>query len=538
METDIQGSLKWNGSETGEGLTNCIIGTFCCGGNRGNMNVMPKTSGKIGNVLEYTFPEGLTITDKIVGGCNNTNYDYKGKAKHRGGYLLGDADSEYPFIKLNIRNKFMPKEKNGAYVGGNVYGGCFKSGTIVGDVLINLQSDMLAGKDKDKLEKSNELLVKAAEYSALNVYGAGYGMESFVYGIANVTIGESVKCSEPKMDGNKFLPCGVVDPDSNPEGLGVSANFIYGGGQQGNVVGYSTIKMLNGHIFRAVTGGSYSGYVYGSTQVIVGYPTYYSTNSQNHTRGRYELKRADRKNLGVENDNGKEKTPAIKQHIYLLNDEWISQGVYEDIVAIDNGNGMRDTITDANRAHYFKKIVSAAPSVGWENVNITIDEAVYGGGYSVAQGSVLANNTTVLKLTDKYNLDYAIIANGNGDDLNLLPGGSTAGFCGNTLVVVGDNKDSEHITISHQDIRPVQLPDGTDLYGYYYKHYASDADAANGIYSYRYISLQDKYFFKSGATPPSGLEGIRENEFYEYDSEEASSATDTCRMPRVSAAPT
>lgn len=275
VETNIQGSLKWNGSETGEGLTDCVIGTFCCGGNRGNMNVMPKTSGKIGNVLEYTFPEGLTITDKIVGGCNNTNYDYKGKAKHMGGYLLGDADSEYPFIKLNIRNKFMPKEKNGAYVGGNVYGGCFKSGTIVGDVLINLQSDMLAGKDKDKLEKSNELLVKAAEYSALNVYGAGYGMESYIYGIANVTIGESVKCSEPKMDGNKFLPCGVVDPDSNPEGLGVSANFIYGGGQQGNVVGYSTIKILNGHIFRAVTGGSYSGYVYGSTQVIVGYPTYY-----------------------------------------------------------------------------------------------------------------------------------------------------------------------------------------------------------------------------------------------------------------------
>ena len=65
----------------------------------------------------------------------------------------------------------------------------------------------------------------------------------------------------------------------------------------------------------------------------------------------------------------------------------------------------------------------------------------------------------------------------------------------------------------------MQLPDGTDLYGYYYKHYASDDDAANDIYTYRYISLQDKYFFKSGATPPSGLEGIRENEFYEYDSE-------------------
>ena len=34
VETDIQGSLTWNGSVDGKGLEDCIIGTFCCGGMR------------------------------------------------------------------------------------------------------------------------------------------------------------------------------------------------------------------------------------------------------------------------------------------------------------------------------------------------------------------------------------------------------------------------------------------------------------------------------------------------------------------------
>ena len=511
VETDIQGKLTWNGSEEGKGLEDCIIGTFCCGGNRGNMNVMPMTAEeddrKIGNVVDYTFPEGLTITEKIVGGCNNANYDYKGKAFHEGGYLLGVAHSIYPFINLNIRNRFLPKEKDGAYVGGCVYGGCFKSGTIRGDITVNMQSDMLAGKEKKKLEKSNELLIKDSEYSSLNVYGAGYGMESYVYGNTEIVFGDDVKCSDPQMDGGKFQPCGV------------SANFVYGGGQQGNVIGVTNVDILNGHVFRAVTGGSYSGYVFGSTQVKVGYPTYYHVNSDHHVSGRYVLNRTDQKNLGLENNNGTEKTPTIKQHICLLTDELVSLGTYEDIVAIDNGNGKHKEITEANKDYYFTKVEPQTPSVGWDNVHIFIDEAVYGGGYSIAQGSsVLANNTTVLKFTDKYNADKSFTTDEELEELKGLPGGSTAGFGGNTLILIGDNKDSEHITISRQDMKKVVLPEGTDLYGYYYKHYDND-EAANDAYTYRYISVQDKYFYKGGSTPPAGLNGIRENAFYENDSE-------------------
>lgn len=519
VETDIQGKLTWNGSATGKGLTDCTIGTFCCGGNRGNMNVYPNSNG---NVVDYIFPEGLTITDKIVGGCNNANYDYKGKATHTGGYLLGLAHSEYPFIKLTIKNKFEPKtdEKNNAYMGGNVYGGCYQSGTIKGDVTIDLQSDMLAGKDKTKLENSNDLLLQSAKYASLNIYGAGYGMESYVYGNTHILMGENIKCAAPTMNGTLFNACGVVDATNNKEGLGVSANFVYGGGQQGNVIGLTNVDILNGHVFRAVTGGSYSGYVYGSTQVKVGYPKYYKVRKDNHKGGRYALKRTDQKNLELIDNNGKTTSPTVKQHIYLLSDELITQGTREDIVAIDNGN--RVEITDANSDKYFTTVNAAEPKVGWDNVNINIDEAVYGGGYSLAEGSsVMANNTTVLKYTEQYNVDEAFTdSQAHLDELKGFPGRTTVGFGGNTVILVGDNKDREHITISHQEMQEIKLPEGTDLFGYYYKHYDDDDAYNKRIYTYRYISLQDKYFYHAGdteATRPK-LEGLRDNVFYEYDS--------------------
>ena len=490
VEMNIQGTLDWD-----KDLENCTIGSFYCGGNRGNMNIYPNANGK---VVDYDFPEGLTITSKIVGGCNNANYDYKGEVTHEGGYLLGIAHSEKPFIKLTIKNKFKPTiVNNEAYQGGCVYGGCYKTGTVRGDVTIDLRSDMLADKEKAKLEKSNEYLATNPEYSSLNIYGAGYGMESYVYGNTNIIMGDSVNCSEPKTDGGKFLPCGV------------SANFIYGGGQQGNVIGLTDVDILNGHVFRSVTGGSYSGYVYGSTQVKVGYPTYYRVNALKN--GKYMLNRTDQKNLGLKNNDG---APTIKQEIYLLAGELISQGVYDDIVAIDNGT--RIDITESNKGEYFTPVAAKEPTMDWENVHINIDEAIYGGGYSLAQGtSVLANNTTVLKLTDEFNVDKAFTNSAEHlEELKLLPGGTTAGFGGNTLILVGDSKTSEHITISKQDMKEIDLPNGTDLYGYYYRYYD---DLSKDEYTYRFIYEMVKYY--KGDKAPKDLEGIKYNKFYEYDSE-------------------
>lgn len=492
VEMNIQGTLEWD-----KNLTNCTIGSFYCGGNRGNMNIYPNEKGK---VVDYTFPEGLTITSKIVGGCNNANYDYKGEVTHEGGYLLGTAHSEKPFIKLTIKNKFEPAVVEDAYQGGCVYGGCYKTGTVRGDVTIDLRSDMLAGKDQAKLEKSNEYLATNPEYSSLNIYGAGYGMESYVYGNTRIVMGDSINCTEPAMNNGKFSASGV------------SANFIYGGGQQGNVIGLTDVDILNGHVFRSVTGGSYSGYVYGSTQVKVGYPTYYKMNELKS--GKYILKRTDQKNLDLKNDDGTTETPTIKQEIYLLTSELISQGVYDDIVAIDNGT--RIDITESNKDKYFSKVAAKEPSMGWDNVHIHIDEAIYGGGYSLAQGtSVLANNTTVLKLTDEFNVDKAFANSAeHQEELKSLPGGTTAGYGGNTLILVGDSKTSEHITISKQDMKEIDLPNGTDLYGYYYKYYD---DKNSDQYTYRFIYEMVKYY--KGNDVPKDLEGIKQNKFYEYDSE-------------------
>lgn len=504
VETDIQGELRWNGTQTGEGLEDCTIKTFCCGGNRGNMNIYPNTRG---NVINYIFPEGLTITDKIVGGCNNANYNYKGLVNHEGGYLLGRAYSTDPFIQLTIKNKFQPEEKNDAYVGGNVFGGCYKTGTVRGDVTIDLRSDMLAGKDKKKLENSNDSLATKPEYSSLNIYGAGYGMESYVYGNTHIIMGKDMKCSEPKPEDGKFLPCGVNGA------TGVSANFIYGGGQQGNVIGLTDVDILNGHVFRSVTGGSYSGYVYGSTQVKVGYPTYYQVND-GHS-GIYLLDRTDKNNLYIDHENknkdGKIRqdlaSETIKQSIRLISGDKVSQAVYASIIG-------KQGVTNFVKENDFTTIITApaSPLITWNDINIKIGEAIYGGGYSVAQGtSVMANDSTVLKFTRQYNIDKAFTE--RQEKLSDLPNGTTTGFGGNTTILVADNSatdsDRDHIIISHQKMQSVVLPTGTDLFGYYYM----DKDG-----NYRYISLQDNYFYGDGYKKPEHQSETDTN-IYAYDSE-------------------
>lgn len=504
VETDIQGELRWNGTKEGEGLEDCTIKTFCCGGNRGNMNIYPNARG---NVINYIFPEGLTITDKIVGGCNNANYNYKGLVNHEGGYLLGRAYSTEPFIQLTIKNKFQPEEKNDAYVGGNVFGGCYKTGTVRGDVTIDLRSDMLAGKDKKKLENSNDSLATKPEYSSLNIYGAGYGMESYVYGNTHIIMGKDMKCSEHKTEGGKFLPCGVNGA------TGVSANFIYGGGQQGNVIGLTDVDILNGHVFRSVTGGSYSGYVYGSTQVKVGYPTYYQVND-GHS-GIYLLDRTDKNNLYIDHEN-KDKdgkilpnlaSETIKQSIRLISGDKVSQAVYASIIG-------KQGVTDFVKEKDFTTITTApaSPLITWNDINIKIGEAIYGGGYSVAQGtSVMANDSTVLKFTRQYNIDKAFTE--RQEKLSDLPNGTTTGFGGNTTILVADNSatdsDRDHIIISHQKMQSVVLPTGTDLFGYYYM----DKDG-----NYRYISLQDNYFYGDGYKKPEHQSETDKN-IYAYDSE-------------------
>ena len=463
VQMPIQPVLMWNGvkadPDTYVGtLTGTVIGSFFCGGNRGNMDVKP---GADGNAVNYIFPAGLTIKDKIVGGCNNANFVRKDlNVVHEGGYLLGvggtmNMKNLKPLIYFKVEtNGLKPyldaSDSNNTYTGGNIYGGCFKSGTVNGDIKIDVQSNIMHGLDVDKVAATNK-----ASKEAGNIYGGGYGSDSYVNGDIQVAFGTSATtCTQSTSDtkpdalpaslsanfeGEAMQGNKVTDAVTYITDAGFSANNIYGGGDLGKVKGNTIVKILNGHITGSVSGGAYAGVQYGSTHVFVGYPDYYQANAS----GEYNMIRADKKadNLDLE-DYGGEKT--IKRVIKVVKGDFIAPTVYDAIDAYDTENGTSQTDNFA--------LITNTPA-DWTKVSIKIDGAVYGGGYSLANtytGSGGAGDYTVKKYTDEENIKDALADEAFSSD--PLYNGTGAGYCGHTTVLVWDNKvadnNADHITIA------------------------------------------------------------------------------------------
>ena len=481
----IRPEIIWNNNNPAN-LKNTTIGSFVCGGNRGNMDVVPNADG---NAVKVEFPEGLTITDKIVGGCYNANY-VKNKTitvDHVGGYLLGESRTTSPMIDLTVKCMFVPSkvEKSGKtyYEGGNVYGGCYQSGVIVGDVKIDYRSNSLNGLDEAFLAVSNE-----KEIAACNVYGAGYGESSYVYGDINVLYSNQVPWRNNK---------------------GTTANNVFGGGQKGNVIGNTDIRILNGKVLGSVTGGSYSGYLWGTAQVLVGYPKYYLCKKS----AKYDILRADdaSANLALENTyynaNGQKYTsPTIKQSLYIMTGDIVSEQVFDAIKAKDESQVL---------GAFEAKTTSPSYSNGWNDVNIQIGIAVYGGGYSTAASGTSLNNTTVLRYTDKYNnvdMKYSGSKDGNSNYANGIIDNveNVINYGGNTTMLIADDPSygAEHITISPQTMKvATELADNADLFQKYYM--GSDNN-------YHFISTEGKYF-KNGPWP-ADISSTDHN-FYEADTE-------------------
>lgn len=479
VEMAVQPTVMWNGSALGN-VSNTTIGTFVCGGNRGNMNVKPNNEGKI---VDITFPAGLTINDKIVGGCNNANITYK-ETFHEGGYLLGrrnptaaNADGNND-IALKVECQFQPKEVSGVMEGGNVYGGCYKSGTINGDIFLDIRTNMLSNVTEDELNTN-----RTKDGIALgNVYGAGYGNDSYVYGNTTVLFGKGVNKNQsfPTKDraaGAKADGASAMMAPTPIVANGAAANYIYGGGQQGNLIGNSLVRIYNGRITSSVCGGSYAGYMWGSTQVLVGYPKYYTCQKS----GIYNLKRADTWNTATKNH---DKSYVIKQKIYLLKGDVVSEEVYQAIEA----NTVDPVLTPSELSAAFTETSQATglsnSGLAWDDIDIKIDEAVYGGGYSLASGSSVAAGTyTVKKYDEDKNLNTEIAATDPTElaALNAINSSNgSKGFGGNTTVLIWDQptdvSTTEHIAISSQEMMDVTSSVGVsdDLFGYYYKLSASN----------------------------------------------------------------
>lgn len=237
-----QPSLEFDNSyptdKTDPGLAN--VGSFYCGGNVGSM-----TSA---NMFNINFTKPIVITNKIVGGCN-TAYVEAGTYNdlHQGGFIGGIKSNDK--ITLNIDGVvFNTTPQTTATAGnqGNIFGGCFESGKMVGNVKINLKENIIPSTYFASTDERDTYLTNANNLfsTPLSVFGGGYGENALV-------------------DGNTTVS--VFDGSGNASGAALK---VFGGGYGGTVQGNTTVNIYGENSFIGrVYGGGFEGPVIGSTTV-------------------------------------------------------------------------------------------------------------------------------------------------------------------------------------------------------------------------------------------------------------------------------
>ena len=329
------------------------FGSFYCGGNVGSMITEGKTT--------VNFDDEVIIYDKVVGGCNSalvtpTSYN----AIYEGG-RLGSSDPAPEGaigdkLVLNISGlKIQPKRWNGDHTaliwntvssstglpvapvtegggvtstdddldrrfdGGNIYGGCYTSGIVNGNVVININNSIVE-RDKlfDKVEEDEtgeDKLYGNDQYhilqrrsgvilseqgmdvlgKALNVFGGGKGKQTEIWGSVTVNLNRgytfqifggseegaigkgthsesgSSYSYDPKystyINLNGSVP-GVSRKESMSEDI-AECEFMYGGGFLGVTAGNCIIKLNNGRIFNSFAGACNAD-VLGHTETYIG----------------------------------------------------------------------------------------------------------------------------------------------------------------------------------------------------------------------------------------------------------------------------
>ena len=354
------------------------FGSFYCGGNVGSM--------KVTGAETINFNDKVIIFDKLVGGSNDANiYAQDGlNAEYLGG-LLGNPDANGNKLILNFGGlKIQPmrwkverdanydivKDENGdvtyirdtygnrilewntisastgkevepittgtniestaadldrRFKGGNIYGGCYNTGHVNGNVIINLNASLedrkgddaifdqveqnegeaiLYGNDSYKIlqRRSGVLLDKQGMDvlgKALNVFGGGYGAESEIWGSTTINLnagytfqifGGGEKGAIGKANGynattgkheysyDEKYSC-YVNLKGSSEGVYrghaddtndmAEAEFIYGGSFEAPIAGNTVINLGNGRIFNSFA-GSCNADILGHTETYIG----------------------------------------------------------------------------------------------------------------------------------------------------------------------------------------------------------------------------------------------------------------------------
>ncbi len=332
------------------------FGSFYFGGNVGSM----MTDG----LTDILLDDNAIIYNKVVGGCNKADVDAtEFNAAFKGG-LLGSPDANGDKLKLTFAGlKVQPKrwknpddltqglvwntyigdtpvdaptdlpsggtssvnDKNRRLKGGNVYGGCYESGHVNGNVIINLNKSLVDRQgdfaifdqvEKDEGEaKPYHNSVNGEEYqytitkrnsgvildeqgmdvlgAALNVFGGGYGKSSEIWGTTTINLnggytfqifggGELGPVGNPSdtntadydtkystyINLNGAVAGVARDAEGDSEEM-AEAEFIYGGGFEGLVYGSTHIHLGNGRIFNSFAGACNAD-ILGHTETYVG----------------------------------------------------------------------------------------------------------------------------------------------------------------------------------------------------------------------------------------------------------------------------
>lgn len=331
------------------------FGSFYCGGNVGSII-------KDG-LVSVDFEHEVIIYDKLVAGCNNANVPFREglNAAYVGGvkgsYETPEAGKTIGNkLRLNLSglkiqpkrwidesdrtkglewNTFIGNDKNviaanapvssassddlnRRFKGGNIYGGCYSSGIVNGNVIININAtivdrDILFDEvdtddetGEDKLYGNTYTITKRHSGvilgqqgmdvlgKALNVFGGGKGQETEIWGSATVNLNagytfqifggsEEGAIGKKGDDGNytynpAYSTYVNLSGSSNHPGVPKSKDisdemaqieFIYGGGFEGPIAGDTHINLGNGRIFNTFA-GSCNADIYGHTETYIG----------------------------------------------------------------------------------------------------------------------------------------------------------------------------------------------------------------------------------------------------------------------------
>ncbi len=213
--------------------------------------------------------------------------------------------AEDDFMRTGTDNN--SDDKNRRLMGGNIYGGCYNSGHVNGNVTININQDLIKrdvvfaqtdGENEYAIsgERRSGVLRQAqaddVQAVAMSVFGGGFGSDTEIWGSATINLnngyifqafggGEEGVVGKKNAQGDyvynaaysttvnlKGENAGYSEEES---GLPLAeAVYLYGGGSEGDVLGDSYVYLGNGRIYDAF-GGASKANIYGGTEVHIGH---------------------------------------------------------------------------------------------------------------------------------------------------------------------------------------------------------------------------------------------------------------------------